>query len=248
MSVRQEQFRAALLDPAAAVPPGLTDPASRPAGRRFSVYRNNVAVALVEALEAAFPIVRRIVGDEFFRAMAGVYFRAHPPASPVLTTYGAGMPAFLAAFPPAQGLGYLPDVARLEIAVRESYHAADAAPIGPGALAPGGDLLAARLALAPALRLVRSQWPLHGIWRANTQAGAPQPGRAAEDVLVTRPAFDPVVTPLPPGGADFVAALTRGAPVGAAVAAGGRGFDPAPALGLLLAGGAITGLTFGDCP
>jgi hypothetical protein len=248
MSVDQGAFRAALLDPAAPVPAGLTDPSGRPAGRRFAVYRNNVAVSLTEALEVAFPVVRRIVGDDFFRAMAGVFLRLHPPRSPLLMLYGEAFPGFLTRFGPVAHLGYLPDVARLELALREAYHAADAAPVGPEALAAGTELLAARLTLAPAVCVLTSRWPLHGIWRFNTAEGAPPPGRAAEDVLVTRPGFDPVVAPLPPGGADFVAALARGAPLGAALLAPGGAFDPGPTLSLLLAGGAITAIRFGDTP
>lgn len=246
MSVSQAEFLAALLDPAAAVPEGLEDPEHRPAGRRFSVYRNNVAVSLTEALEVAFPIVLKIVGEEFFRAMAGVFLRAHPPASPVLMFYGDEMPAFLASFAPVAHLGYLPDVARLEIALRAAYHAADAHPIGPEAVNTGADLMAARVTLAPALRLVRSRWPLYGIWRANTEDGAPKPGRAAEDVLVTRPGFDPVVSLLPEGGADFIARLAEGEALAAAALAPGEGFDPGPTVALLLQGNAITEIRFGD--
>ncbi|MDH3264593.1 MAG: DNA-binding domain-containing protein [Paracoccaceae bacterium] len=246
MSVSQSQFRAALLDPAAAVPDGLHDPEARPAGRRFSVYRNNVAVSLTEALETAFPLIRKIVGEEFFHAMAGVFLRAHPPASPLLMFYGEEMPGFLASFPPVAHLGYLPDVARLELALRAAYHAADAAPVGPEALGAGADLMSARVTLAPALRVIRSRWPLHGIWRANTEDGAPKPGRAAEDVLVTRPALDPVVSLLPPGGADFIARLAQGETLAAAALAPGAGFDPGPTIGLMLEGNAITAIRFGD--
>ena len=246
MSVSQSEFRVALLDPAAAVPEGLEDPEHRPAGHRFSVYRNNVAVSLTEALEAAFPIVRKIVGEEFFRAMAGVFLRAHPPTSPVLMFYGEEMPAFLASFPPVAQLGYLPDVARLELALRAAYHAADAQPVGPEALTAGADLMSARITLAPALRVIRSRWPLHGIWRANAEDGAPKPGRTPEDVLVTRPGFDPLVSPLPPGGADFIARLAQGETLAAAALAPGPDFDPGPTLALLLQGNAITEIRFGD--
>lgn len=246
MTVSQAAFRAAILDPARPVPDGLTDPEQRPAGRRFSVYRNNVAVSLTEALEVAFPVVRKIVGDEFFRAMAGVYLRAHQPSSPVLSRYGAEMPGFLESFAPVAHLGYLPDVARLEIAMRGAYHAADARPVEPEALQSGVDLMSARLRLAPPLRVIRSRWPLHGIWRANTEDGAPKPGREPEDVLITRPGFDPVVGRLDPGGADFIAALAAGEALGTAVVAAGTGFDPGPTLGALLSGGAITDISFGD--
>src|SRR5689334_10493244 len=58
-------FAAALLDRGAPVPAGvLATP------RRFAVYRDNVAAALTAALAARFPLLRRIVGDAFFRALA----------------------------------------------------------------------------------------------------------------------------------------------------------------------------------
>ena len=91
----QAGFAAALLDAGLPPPPGLrawngSDPA-----RRFGVYRNNVIVSLVGALGDTFPVVRRLVGDDFFDAMAGVHVRAHPPASPVLAHYGAGFADWL---------------------------------------------------------------------------------------------------------------------------------------------------------
>jgi hypothetical protein len=247
MRVTQDQFRRALLDAASDAPAGLSDPAGGRAGRRFAVYRNNVAVGLTEALEAGFPILRKLLGEPFFRAMAGVFLRAHPPASPVLMFYGAEMPDFLSRFEPVRHLGYLPDVARLELALRESYHAADAAPLGAEALSVlQADPLRARVSLAPALRLLRSRWPLHGIWRAQVEAGAPPPEDAPEDVLVTRPGLDPVVALLPPGGAGFIAALAAGSTLGEAAMASGEGFEPAPTLTLLLTGGAVTGLHIGN--
>ena len=65
MTVGQESFTEALLTPEHPVPDGLIDPAGRPAGKRFDVYRNNVAVSLTGALETAFPVIRKLVGDVF---------------------------------------------------------------------------------------------------------------------------------------------------------------------------------------
>lgn len=241
--MRQADFSAALLDPALAVPAGLTDPAGRPAGRRFAVYRNNVAASLTDALMTGFPVLVSLLGDAFFRAMAGVFLRAHPPRERLMAGYGADMPGFLAGFPPVAHLPYLPDVARLELSLRESYHAADAAPVDAGRVAelPPARLLAARLRLAPAVRLVRSDWPIHGIWAANT-SGAPAPAMKAESVLVVRPAFDPAPHLLPQGGAAFIAALMRGDPIGTALSEAGEAHDLAATLGLLIGQGAITDL------
>jgi hypothetical protein len=245
VSVSQDAFARAILSPEAAVPQGLSDPDGRPAGRRFNVYRNNVVVSLTEALATAFPVIEKLVGTTNFKTLAGAYVRAHPPLSPLMMFYGADMPGFLEGFEPAQSLGYLPDVARLELALRRAYHAADAAPIAPealGALAPD-QLMAAELTLAPALQLVASPWPIHAIWTFNTHPGAPKPVMAAEDVLVTRPAYDPDVTRLPAGAAAFLAALADDRPLGDAAEAGAAAtpdFDLGQTLALLLSQNAIT--------
>lgn len=247
MSVGQSEFTQAILDPDLAVPPGLTDPQGRPAGKRFSVYRNNVAVSLTEALETAYPVVRKLVGEEFFRAMAGVYLRQHPPTSAVMMYYGARLPAFLENFEPVRSIGYLPDMARLERALRQSYHAADAAPIDPAILQtmPPDRLMAARLRLAPTVRLIRSTWPIHAVWLANTTSGAPKPEMVAEDVLVTRPGFDPKPQRLGAGAGNFVEMISGDETFGAAIEQAGEDFDLAALLGLLLAGGAITDISEG---
>lgn len=240
----QSVFAAALLDPEAAVPVGLVDPEGRPAPKRFSVYRNNVASSLTRALETAFPTVRKLVGDKFFAAMALVFLRAHPPSSRMLMLYGAEFPGFLQTFPPVAQLGYLPDVARLDQAMRESYHAADAAALDGTALQRliGEDLAGLRLTLAPSVRLVRSSWPIVSIWAANAEGGrTPRP--VAEDALVLRPEFDPKPRCLPAGGGGFISGILAGAPLGAAIDQAGPEFDLPAVLGLLIAGQAITGVS-----
>ncbi len=235
------RFAPALLDPAAAVPAGLSDARGRSAKRRFDVYRNNVIVSLTEALETGFPVIEKLVGAEFFRAMAGVFVRSHPPVSPVLTMYGADLPAFLEQFEPVAHLPFLADVARLELALREAYHAADARPIAPDALTHPG-LMEARIRLAPATRLVASPYPICAIWRANSEAGAPPARGGAETVLVTRPDWDPWPRPVSPDVARFIAALAAGQPFGAALAAAGDALDLSAVLTLLLDTKSITAI------
>lgn len=253
MGVTQDQFAAALLDARRPVPEGLTDGAGQPAGRRFAVYRNNVAVSLTEALHEGFPVIARLLGKANMDGLAGLFLRAHPPASPLLMLYGDGFPEFLEGMEQLAHLGYIGDVARLELALRQSYHAADAASLPPEQLAalPADQLAGTRLLLAPALRLVRSPWPIHDIWRFNTEPDAPQPRALAQDVLITRPDYDPQPLPLPAGGAACIAALLAGATLAAADDAGRAAtaeFDLGAVLALLLAGAAITGLRpEGDC-
>jgi hypothetical protein len=234
----------ALLDPDRPVPQGLQDGQGRPAGGRFNVYRNTITASLIAALEQGFPAVAALLGPVNFTAIARGFVRDHPPRSPLLMQYGAGFPAWLEAAEPLSHLGYLGDVARLELARRRAYHAADSPPLPAATLAaiPPEDLGETRLTLAPAVALLRSDWPVHAIWRFALDPDSPEPQARPEDVLITRPVFDPLTTPLPPGGAAAIGALLQGDSLGAAQDAGlahDPGFTLTEVLSLLLAGGAI---------
>ena len=247
MNVDQTTFRHALLDPEAPRPSGLLDGQGRDAGRRFDVYRNNVTVALGDALEAAFPTVVKLVGAQNFKLLAAAYLRQHPPSSPLMMFYGEDMPAFLETFPPTTSIGYLPDIARLEMALRQSYHAGDADPLDPEILqsTPPEKLMASRVTLSPATRLIRSKWPVHAIWAFNTLPDAPKPTMAAEDTLILRADLDPEPHLLPPGGGAFVAATFAGQTFGQALETASTetpAFDLSATLALLISNNALTDL------
>jgi hypothetical protein len=238
----REDFARALLDPAAPPPCGLPE-------RRFAVHRNNIVVSLVDALAERFPVVLRLVGEAFFRAMAGVHVRAAPPRSPILAEYGATFPSFIEGFEPARDLPYLADVARLDYAFGMAYHAADATPLTLGEIAsfPAESVAEARIELHPSLQLVASRHPIVAIWRMNA-LGAPlrdeDLGRA-QDALVARNGRDVGVWELPAGGRSFTCALAQGATVSEAAikaAADTDAFDLIASLAMLFSAGAIVAI------
>ena len=244
MTVSQSEFRKGLFDPTMPTPAGLVNPDGSPATKRYDVYRNNVAVSLSDALEAAFPVIRKLVGGKFFRAMAGVYLRKHPPASPLMMFYGDQMPKFLRRFTPAQSLPYLPDLAKLELAMRHAYHATDAVPIDAsalGALAPD-KLMGARLSLAPAVTVLTSLYPIFSIYRANTVPDAPKAAMVPEALVITRPAFDPIPHLITKASATCITALQNGDPLGAAMTAAGNELDLGETLSLLLGQSAVASI------
>ena len=231
-----------MMDAGVAVPEGIVNPDGEKASKRFDVYRNNVAVSLSDALETAFPVVRKLLGDEFFRAMAGVYLRTHPPKSPLMMFYGEAMPQFLRRFGPTKKFGYLPDVAKVELAIRQSYHAEDAEAVDPqalGAIDPE-KLMEIRLRIAPAVRTITSDFPIHAVYRANTSSNAPKPVMQAESILITRAGYDPQIHLLNAAGAACVEALRTGQTLGHALASSDETLDLGAVLGLLLAQGAVT--------
>jgi hypothetical protein len=198
-------FVRALLDPQHAVPEGVTQ------ARRFAVHRNNVVAGLIAALKSRFPAVEKIVGAEFFAAMARVFVARKPPSTPVLVSYGDEFADFIATFEPAAELAYLPDVARLEAARTRAYHAADVTPIGPDQfvrLDPHA-LADIRIALHPSVEIIRSAHPVVTVWAMNSGELelAPIADWRAEDALVVRAHLDVEVRALPPGGAPFLGAL-----------------------------------------
>lgn len=214
LAERLDEIAAALLDPDSALPTGLVGPDGHPSARRFAVYRNNVFVGLTDALRAGFPRVVRLVGDEFFAAMARVFVAATPPSSPVLLDYGAEFPNFIASFPPTESLPYLADVARLERATIEAYHERDAAPLTPSGLADVRPDQAPmlRFRFHPTVRLLRSPFPAFTIWQMNAPDRTPAPIDLweAQYTMVLRPVAEVEVRQVVPASHAFAVALGQG--------------------------------------
>ena len=247
------RFASALLDPQRATPAVVAGPNGKAAEKRYNVYRNNVTVSLINALAAAFPATRRMTGEDFFRAMARFHVRAAPPTSPLLFEYGRDFPDFIAGYEYARPVPWLADVARIDRAWLDAYHAADAEPLAPQALA---SIAAERLAGAvftphPATRIVRSRFPAVSLFAANKSEEPADriEANGPEDALLTRPALEVTLRRLPPGGAAFLTRLIEGEPLGAAAAAAladAPEFDLAANIGGMLAAGAFTLVHSGD--
>ncbi|WFU54319.1 DNA-binding domain-containing protein [Bradyrhizobium pachyrhizi] len=247
------RFAAALIDPGRATPSLVTGPNGKAAVRRYNVYRNNVTVSLIDALAAIYPAVQRITGVEFFRAMARFHVRASPPTSPLLLDYGRDFPAFIETYEYACAMPWLADVARIERAWLDAYHAADAAPLSRDVLAlvPPERLADVVFTAHPAAGIVRSPFAAVTIFAANR--GGEMPGRidagTPEDALITRPEMDVVVRHLPEGGAVFLTNLMSGQPLGDAAASAlqsSPGFDIAANIAGMIEAGAFTSINFGE--
>ncbi len=245
----QAEFVAGLRDPGQPPPASLDSPGGVAPKKRFDVYRNNVVASLIEALRASFPIVERLVGEEFFKATARAYIDQEPPKSPLLFLYGESLGDFLETFPPAASVPYLGDIARLEWARLSAYHAEDRAPITIDTLAqiPPEQLAGVTFDLHPSLALLSSRWPVFSIWAASSGLG-PQDAvemKRAEQLAVIRPTFEVDTHLLPEGGYGFLAALHKGATLGEAAeqAAGqSESFELAHHLEGLFYLGAVTGI------
>jgi hypothetical protein len=181
---------------------------------RMTVYRNNVAAALVNALRVRFPVTEQLVGGEFFFAMAREFADRNRPASPVLVQYGDCLPDFIRNFAPAESLPYLADVAELENLWWRAYHAKEVEPLPASALAAIvpkhlGEL---RFELHPSTGLLRSPYAIGSIWLAH-RGGLPLDSinvAASEWAMVSRPQSDVGVFLVSPSRHAFLLSLARG--------------------------------------
>jgi hypothetical protein len=260
----QDGFAAALIAPAvpaggaSAVPPEIARLVAQPG---FAVYRNTVQKGCIDALQANYPAVSRLVGDEWFRAAAIIYARANLPRQPSLLSYGSDFPTFLATFEPAAELPYLAGVARLDRFWTEAHVARDEVPLAAAAVAEFAATDLARVALRPHAA-ARWAWfedePIATIWERNRtgkalldaeEGVAPDLDWRAEGVLITRPRGAVEWTSLGKGGCAFLdACATGGALADAAMAA--LDADPLADLAALMAltldAGAFSRIAFDD--
>jgi len=180
----------------------------------FAVYRNTVMKGCVDALQANFPAVARLVGEDWFRAAAAEHVAHRPPTEPTLLTYGDAFPSFLSTFAPAADLPYLADVARLDRLWTEAHGAADDPVIAPRdfmALDPEA-LAGARL---QPHRATRWAWfadtPIYSIWSRNRDGDGDGSAIewAGEGALLTRPDGVVMWRPLDEAGGRFLDACAR---------------------------------------
>ena len=223
------------------------------ATERIAIYRTAMFANYRKALGATYAVVQRLVGAAFFHAAVDEFVRACASTSGDLNVYGDEFADFLATYPHARDLPYLPDVARLEWAIDEAQRAADTARAPAAVLAALAAvrperLTSLRLRLDPSCRLVASAFPILRVWQVN------QPDHegdervdldaGADALLVRREASDVSLSQLAPGEHAFLAALAAGAALGAALDAAQTAdaqFDLGAALRAHIAAGTITG-------
>jgi hypothetical protein len=141
-----------------------------PVRQGIEAYRTSVDGKLRRSLEQIYPVSYRLVGEDFFQAMASAFLEHGVSRSPDLGDYGAEFPAFLSDFRPARSLPYLVDVARLEWLWHRAFNAPDQARFNLEALArvppEHWDRLVFRLPAGAAL--IASDYPIHRIWEVNS--------------------------------------------------------------------------------
>jgi uncharacterized protein len=220
MAESQAAFGAALFD-AARAPALLGQVKGNAAAQRVDIYRGNLSAHWHRSLAEAYPVIRQLVGEEFFEGLARVYGKQWPSQDPDLNLFGAHFGQFLAGFEHAAAFPYLPDMAQLEWALHRAYYAQDAAVLQAAELAllSPEHIEAARWTLHPAASLHRSQWSVAQLWLAHQSEAARFPDDLQQEsyALVVRPRWQPSVLAVSAAGFAALSALAAGQTLGEAL-------------------------------
>jgi hypothetical protein len=210
----QRSFAAALRDPSVAC-------AVLPAAN-LAIYRNNASVGFRVALERTYPVLRRRVGDDYFRQLAQRYRERFPSRSGDLHWVGREFAAFLDDHLRDGDYAWLADLARLEWARAECTVGVESPAVAAEALTRFGSHELERLVfhLQPTLRLHSFAYPIFTVWEANQSDGAPPVDQfLGTEYGMSRVRHEfPEVRRLGSPLFAFVSALFRQAPLGEAMA------------------------------
>ncbi|MGY8814312.1 MAG: HvfC/BufC family peptide modification chaperone [Gammaproteobacteria bacterium] len=191
--------------------------------QRLNIYRNNVFYSLTSALADLYPVIKRLTGTDFFNGTAKSYLLEHPPKNAAMVYFAENFPDFLLNFKNTLDNPWLSDVARVDLAWHQSYHAADSAPLTPDQLAkiPADKLAQSKLALHPSVKLIQSAYPIFQIWDVNHSERETEDkidlGSGEESLCSFRPVNDVIVRQLDTGSFTFLQQLQNGQPLSEAM-------------------------------
>ncbi len=184
----------------------------------FAVYRNTVLKGCIDALQANYPAVDRLVGAQWLRGAAAIYARTQQPSHPTLLDYGADFADFLCTFAPAAELPYLVGVARLDRLWTEAHVAPDECPLPASRLAHRNLEHVVLRPHAAARWAWFDELPIFTIWQRNRDAAfdhdsAPEIVWCSEGALITRPRTVVQSVALDAGACALLDACAAGRPL-----------------------------------
>ena len=213
----------------------------------LDLQRSAALRGAIDALTANVPSLHRLLGGETFNEIAAAFLRAQAPRRGRGLRYGAGLPEFLASYPPLAEHDYLAGVAALDLAWIESHLAADARVLTTAHVfaLTAEQLLHGRLVPHPATRWLTFAVPSFTIWRRQREDRPLEEPLAwrGESALFVRSRASVDWRAIDAGEAEFLAACAAGQSCDDAlesVLAAGSGFDLAVSLPRLLRAGAFT--------
>lgn len=190
--------------------------------QRFAIYQNNVFHSLTNALGDLYPVVKQLVGDEFFTGMAAYYLRQEPPKQAAMVHFGKSFAKFLSIFEHTQSMPYLAPVAELELSRHHAYHAKDCLPLSVNDFAniDPEQIAEATLTPHPSLQMIKADYAIFTIWQmhqADNNSDERVEINEPQQVLIVRPSYEVVVLSVDPYTYRFIDLLAKGNSIATAI-------------------------------
>ncbi len=165
----QQQFAAAVYDNDSSLAPHICETDGILAHQRLSIYRASVIGIQSDALASVYPVLDQLVGERFFSTLCKAYLSTNSSPSGDLHQLGKNMDTFLQNYSAVDSLPYLPDIAKIEWAYHQAFHAANDLDFSFedfGEVPPEKQNQLV-FGLSNSLTLIQSPWPIDHIWAAN---------------------------------------------------------------------------------
>ncbi len=153
--------------------------------RGLRAYRANAQVLSSNVLQACYPALQQLLGEENFQNLAQDFWQELPPVRGDLAQWGGELPEYLSQVPQLQALllehAFLPDVALVEWALHSAATATDAQlDASSFQLLASHDPAKLCLVLSPGCAVLRSAYPVVALVQLNeTRAALVHDARAA---------------------------------------------------------------------
>jgi Putative DNA-binding domain len=228
----QRDLMHALLDGgaerAAPLPAALIPARGMAPAHALNVYANTARTNFIDSLILSYPVIRRLVGEDYFLQAARGFHTGHPSLSGDLQPAGTQFAQYVSHLHRDDDYRYLGDVARLEWLVQETLLAADHEPfdLRKLGLVPPTDYDDLRFHLHPTARLFASEFPCLAIWEANVGGDTQPPlidlGAGPDRLLLLRQGGELKFHRLSEGEQGFLQSVQAGERFAAAVENGAR--------------------------
>ena len=186
--------------------------------RGLQVYQANAEVLALRSLQASYPVVHQLIGDDAFALLARDLWHHAPPTRGDVAQWGSGLADLISCIQQLANEAYLPDVARIEWALHQAATAADAtADLSSLALLTQHDPDTLTLQLAPGTAVLYSPHPAASVVTAHLytspafdDVGQKLRVQTPESALVWRQGLRPMVAACPQADTLFVHSLLQG--------------------------------------
>jgi putative DNA-binding protein len=208
---------------------------------RVNIYANAYFYRLLDCLYEEFPATFAVLGSESFAAIVRDYLLTWPPTEPSIFYASRYLESFIRNHPLAKRWPFISELARLERAILDVFHAADVPTLSDEAMRsiPSQQWPAIKLETHPAVAILRNEWRVTDVLSA-VESGREwsQPAYQKTTVLVWRQHAQVNYRELEDVETGALTLLSEGASFAAtceAVAGFATGSDQVPLIGRLLA-------------